>query len=61
MSQEKIEQKQRLIRLGVLLAVLLLAVYGFFDLTKRLDEAKKQQAAAAANASTSTSEAEITD
>lgn len=47
MSQDQAEKKQRLIRFGVLIAILLLAMYGFFDLTKRLDEAKKQSEAEA--------------
>ncbi|MDA0666825.1 MAG: hypothetical protein O3A95_00030 [Planctomycetota bacterium] len=55
MSKEQTEPKQRLIRFAVLIAILLLAMYAFFDLTKRLDEAKQSKDAAA------TPEAEITD
>ena len=55
MNQERTVQKHRMIRFGVLIAVLLLAMYGFFDLTKRLDEAKQRNAAPA------TTEVETTD
>ena len=55
MSGRQTEQKQRMIRFCILIAVLLLAIYGFFDLTKRLEDAKQHKDAAA------TPEAETTD
>jgi len=50
MSRENTEQKHRMIRFGVLIGVLLLAIYGFFDLTKRLDDAKKNQSESSTDA-----------
>lgn len=52
MSREKTERNQRLIRFGILIAILLLAMYGFFDLNQRLEEAKDSK-------QTATPEAEI--
>ena len=52
MSREKTERNHRLIRFGVLIAILLLAIYGFFDLNKRLEEAKGHNETATPEAET---------
>jgi len=52
MNREKTERNQRLIRFGVLITILLLAMYAFFDLNKRLEEAKESKATATSEAET---------